>query len=91
MRQLLRDGRTRLLHLERRRLGAELVSERVYLERDRLPADHAVGDVLHYTDGALVASPETVHDVARRKLERAIGQRQLQLHVERSWRVGGAL
>lgn len=58
------EGQAKLVHMHRTRIGRDVVSERVKLERSDLPKGAQVGAMLHWKDGALHVSDKTMKDVA---------------------------
>lgn len=64
-----RSGKARLLHLYRTQIGSEIVSDRVEIDPEKLPAGARPGSVLQLKDGVLGGTELTLRDVARQKLE----------------------
>lgn len=85
-----RDGRARLLHLYRHKIQAEVRAERVHVDAVVLPEGTRAGEVLRYHAGALTRTDLTLLDVARRKLQPIVGDRELRpLRQLMSRRLGG--
>jgi len=70
-------GSCRLLHLYRRQQGRRVIADRVEVPCERLPAGAKVGDVVEYTDGRFEKTELTLRDVAKRRLDAAVGNMEL--------------
>jgi hypothetical protein len=73
LRRLDRSGTAHLVSLYKTRIGTVVNTERVEIGDAALPAGAAVGDVLELSGGALSRTQLSTGDVAKLKLQRALG------------------
>lgn len=59
-----KDGRVKLLHIHRTRIGRDVFVELVKLPRSDVPKEASLGSMLHWKNGALHASDKTMKEVS---------------------------
>ncbi len=68
LRQMDSGGHAKLVHLNKRLAGSQVLVERLSVDRDSLPAGASEGTLLHYVKGAFELSESTLREIAARRL-----------------------
>jgi hypothetical protein len=71
VRHFYQEDRVRLIHLSKKKVGDELVCERVYLKKDQVPTAQ-IGSILRYRNGVLTETGLRLEDVAHQQIKKLL-------------------